>query len=358
MPSNLFSPLELRNITLKNRIVVSPMCQYSASDGFANDWHFVHLGSRTVGGAGLVMCEAMSISAEGRISAGDLGIWSDQHIAPLRRISDFIHQNDSIAGVQLAHAGYKASTQEPWNGGSYISPENGGWQTLSPSEVLLSDQKSVSKEMKLEDIQKVISDFKSATKRALEAGFKIIEIHAAHGYLLHEFLSPLVNKRTDEYGGSFENRSRLLQIIVKEVRAIIPEKYPLFVRISASDWVENGWKIEDSIRLSAILNDMGVDVIDCSSGGLVLPEVIPVGLNYQVSFAEDIRQKTGIKTGAVGMIISPEQAEEIIVSGKADLVFLAREMLRDPYFPLHAAYELGYETAWPKQYLRAKRKKK
>lgn len=358
MNSNLFSPLELRGLTLKNRIVVSPMCQYSAKDGFADDWHLVHLGSRAVGGAALVISEAMAVSPEGRISAGDLGIWKDEHIEPLRRITNFIHQNDSIAGVQLAHAGYKASSEQPWNGGLYVSPDNGGWQPISPSEVLLSDKILVSKEITIEGILQVIENFKSATKRALEAGFKVIEIHAAHGYLLNEFLSPLINKRTDEYGGSFENRAKLLLTIVDEVRAIIPTDLPLFVRISATDWDENGWTIQDSVRLSAILKEKGVDVIDCSSGGLVAPEKIPVGLNYQVSFAESIRNETGIKIGAVGLIVSPQQAEEIIVSGKADLVFLAREMLRDPYFPLHAAYELGYETTWPKQYVRAKRVKK
>lgn len=358
MNPNLFSPLKLRGLTLKNRIVVSPMCQYSAKDGFADDWHLVHLGSRAVGGAALVISEAMAVSPEGRISPGDLGIWSDAHIEPLRRITNFIHQNDSIAGVQLAHAGYKASSEQPWNGGQYLSPENGGWQPISPSEVLLSDKKSVSQEITIEGILQVIEDFKSATKRALAAGFKVIEIHAAHGYLLNEFLSPLINQRKDEYGGSFENRTRILLTIVDKVREIIPEDLPLFVRISASDWDENGWTIQDSVMLSVVLKERGVDLIDCSSGGLVSPEKIPVGLNYQVPFAESIRKETGIKTGAVGLIISPQQAEEIIVSGKADLVFLAREMLRDPYFPFHAAYELVYETTWPKQYVRAKRVKK
>ena len=358
MTPNLFSPLKLRDITLKNRIVVSPMCQYSAEDGFPNDWHFVHLGSRAVGGAGLIFTEAAAISPEGRISPADLGIWKDEHIAPLKRITDFIHQNGSIAGIQLAHAGYKASSQEPWNGRSYISPEDGGWEVFSPSEVMLADNKSMSSTITLEGIGKVIEDSKKATERALEAGFKVIEIHAAHGYLLHEFMSPLINKRTDEYGGSFENRIRLLLQIVDDSRTIIPESLPLFVRISATDWLENGWTIEDSVKLSAILKDRGVDLVDCSSGGLTPPEKIPVGFGYQVPFAQTIREKTGMKTGAVGMIISPQQAEEIITSGKADLVFLAREMLRDPYFPLRAAYELGYDVQWAKQYERAKRVKK
>ena len=358
MNSNLFSPISLRDITLKNRIVVSPMCQYSSEDGFSNDWHFVHLGSRAVGGAALIFTEAAAVSPEGRISPADLGIWKDEHIAHLKKITDFIHQNNSIAGIQLAHAGYKASSQEPWNGRNYITPEEGGWEVFSPSETLLEDKKSHSTIITLEGIQQVITDFKNATKRALEAGFKVIEIHGAHGYLVHEFLSPLFNKRADEYGGSFENRIRLLLQITDEVRAIIPENLPLFVRISASDWLENGWTIDDSVKLSIILKERGVDVIDCSSGGLTPPEAIPVGFGYQVPFAENIREKAGIKTGAVGMIVSPEQANEIITSGKADLVFLAREMLRDPYFPLRAAFELGYETKWAKQYDRAKRTKK
>ncbi len=358
MNPNLFSPLKLRDITLKNRIVVSPMCQYSAEDGFPNDWHFVHLGSRAVGGAALIFTEAAAISPEGRISPADLGLWKDEHIAPLKKITDFIHQNGSVAGIQLSHAGYKASSQEPWNGRNYISPEAGGWEVVSPSEVLLADEKSISTAISLAGIETVLEDFRNATKRALEAGFKVIEIHAAHGYLLHEFMSPLINKRTDEYGGSFENRIKLLLQITDDLRSIIPENLPLFVRISATDWLENGWTIEDSIRLSVILKKKGVDVIDCSTAGLTPPEKIPVGFGYQVPFAQSIREKTGMTTGAVGMIVSPQQAEEIITAGKADLVFLAREMLRDAYFPMRAAYELGYDTQWPKQYERAKRIKK
>ncbi|MES2520797.1 MAG: NADH:flavin oxidoreductase/NADH oxidase [Bacteroidota bacterium] len=358
MTPNLFSPLKLRELTLKNRIVVSPMCQYSAVDGFANDWHFVHLGSRAVGGAALIFTEAVAVSPEGRISPADLGIWSDEHLAPLKRITDFINQNNAIAGIQLAHAGYKASTQEPWNGRNYVVPENGGWEVFSPSPIALPDGKTYSTELSLAGIEKVISDFQFAVKRALEAGFKVIEIHAAHGYLLNEFMSPLANKRTDEYGGSFENRIKLLLKVVDDARAIIPENLPLFVRISASDWDENGWTIDDSVRLANILKDRGVEVIDCSSGGFVAPEQISIGLGYQVPFAEAVKQQTGIKTGAVGLIVSPQQAEEVITSGKADLVFLAREMLRDPYFPMRAAYELGYDTQWAKQYERAKRVKK
>ena len=358
MNPNLFSPLKLREITLKNRIVVSPMCQYSAVDGFPNDWHFVHLGSRAVGGAGLIFTEAVAISPEGRISPADLGIWKDEHIAPLKRITDFIHENGSFAGIQLAHAGYKSSSEEPWNGRNYIKPENGGWEVFSPSEVVLADGKSIASVITTEGIKKVLEDSKQAVIRALKAGFKVIEIHAAHGYLVHEFMSPLVNKRTDEYGGSYENRIRLLLQIVDDTRLIIPEELPLFVRISATDWLENGWTIDDSIKLSTILKEKGVDLVDCSSGGLTPPEKIPVGFGYQVPFAQSIREKTGMMTGAVGMIFSPQQAEEIIASGKADLVFLAREMLRDPYFPMRAAYELGYDTPWAKQYDRAKRVKK
>jgi len=318
----------------------------------------VHLGSRAVGGAALIMTEATAVSPEGRISPDDLGIWKDEHIEFLKRITDFIHHHGAVAGVQLAHAGHKASTQSPWKGGQFIPMSAGGWQNFSSSEVLMGDGQSKAEALTHEGIQQVINDFKAATHRALEAGFKVIEIHAAHGYLIHEFLSPLINKRTDEYGGSFENRIRLLLTLVNEVRAILPEEYPLFVRISASDWEEAGWTPDESVQLANILKDKGVDLIDCSSGGLTAPTNIPVGLGYQVPFAEAIKAQTGIKTGAVGLIITPEQADEIITSGKADLVFLARELLRDPYFPLRAATELEQETDWPVQYVRAKRVKK
>jgi 2,4-dienoyl-CoA reductase-like NADH-dependent reductase (Old Yellow Enzyme family) len=352
---NLFSPLQIKGITLKNRIVVSPMCQYSATDGFVDDWHFVHLGSRAVGGAGLIITEAMSVSPEGRISAGDLGLWKDEHIAPIRRITDFIHQQGSVAGVQLAHAGYKASSAEPWLGGKYVSTEEGGWQPVSPSATLLTDQKTYSKELTKIDIEQIIEDFKLAAKRAIEAGFKVIEIHAAHGYLLNEFLSPVANKRTDEFGGSFDNRSRTLMMVIEAVKEVVPAETPLFVRISASDWRADGWNIEDSVRLSVILKEIGVDLIDCSSGGFVAPKEIPIAPNYQVPFAEEIKVKVGIKTGAVGLITSAEQANEIIRSGKADLVFLARESLRNPYFPQNAAQELGFDIELPNQYLRGKK---
>lgn len=353
---DLFSPLRLRGVELKNRIAISPMCQYSSEDGFANDWHLVHLGSRAVGGAGLVLTEATAVSPEGRISPSDLGIWKDEHIPFLKRITDFIRQNGSVAGIQLAHAGHKASSQKPWDGGRYATPEEGGWQPFAASEHPLAAESKHAEALTLDGIQQVVDDFKTAAQRALEAGFQVIEIHAAHGYLLNGFLSPLVNKRTDEYGGSFENRIRLLLTIVEETRVIVGEDFPLFVRISASDWVEGGWTIDDSVALARILHENGVDLIDCSSGGLAPPSAIKTGPNYQVPFAETIKAKVGIKTGAVGMITSATQADEIIVANKADLVLIARESLRNPTFPLSAAYELGHDVQWPIQYDRAKRK--
>ncbi len=354
-PINLFSPLVIKGISLKNRIVMSPMCQYSATDGFANDWHFAHLSSRAVGGAGLIFSEAMAVSPEGRISAGDLGIWSDEHIAPLRRITNFIHQQGAIAGVQLAHAGYKASSAVPWEGGKYISEMEGGWLPVSPSTTLLTDRKSFSKELTKTEIEQIVINFKNAAQRALEAGFKIIEVHAAHGYLLNEFLSPLSNKRVDEFGGSFENRIRVLLMVLESVKEVLPEETPLFVRISATDWREDGWTIQDSIKLAKILAKVGVDLVDCSSGGFAAPSEIPIAPNYQLPFAERIKTEVDIKTGAVGLITSAIQANEIISSGKADLVFLGRELLRNPYFPQQAASELGFEMELPNQYLRGKK---
>lgn len=353
--NTLFSPLQIKGVTLKNRIVMSPMCQYSAKDGFADDWHLVHLGGRAVGGTALVISEAVAISPEGRISAGDLGIWSEKHVVPLRRITDFIHSQGAVAGIQLAHAGYKASTSVPWEGRGYVSEEEGGWVPISPSETPLGDGKTFSRALTRDGIEQVISDFKMATQRALEAGFKVIEIHAAHGYLLNEFLSPLANHRTDEYGGSFENRARLLLEVVKAVKEVITEETPLFVRISATDWQEDGWNGDDSVRLAGLLMEAGADLIDCSTGGFVAPSVIPVAPNYQVPFAERIKAETGIKTGAVGLITTAQQADEIIRTGKADLVFVARELLRNPYFAQTAAYELGQELSYPNQYLRGKK---
>lgn len=355
--AHLFSPLRIREIELKNRIAVSAMCQYSSSDGYANDWHLVHLGSRAVGGAGLVMTEATAVSPEGRISPADMGIWKDEHIEPLKKITHFILSQGSVPGTQLAHAGRKASHTEPWNGNTVIDITNGGWQTLGPSPIPFSENDRTPSEMSKKDILKVIADFKAAANRALNAGFQLIEIHAAHGYLINEFMSPLSNKRTDQYGGGFENRIRLLLDIIAAIREVWPQAFPLFTRISASDWTPGGWTIEDSVTLAEVLKNNGVDLIDCSSGGVIPHVKIPAAQGYQVPFSETIRKRTGIFTGAVGIIITPEQAEEIITSGKADLVFLARELLRDPYFSLRAARELGYDHKWPVQYERAKRNK-
>ncbi len=352
MPS-LFSPLKIRDVAFKNRIGVSPMCQYSSTNGLVNDWHFVHLGSRAVGGAGLVIAEASAVSPEGRISPSDLGIWSDSHIQGLKRITDFIHQQGSIAGIQIAHAGRKASTNEPWNGGKFLFEQEGGWHPVGPSAVPFSEGQHLPHALNPEDIERIIISFHAAAKRALSAGFKVLEIHAAHGYLLHEFLSPLSNFRTDGYGGSFENRVRLLVEVVEAVRMAWPEEFPLFVRISATDWVEGGWDLDDSIRLADILKDKCVDLIDCSSGGNVPHAKIPVAPGYQVGFAEAIK-RSGMPSAAVGFIVSARQAEDIIAQGQADLVLLAREMLRDPYFPMHAAKELGVDISWPLQYQRAK----
>jgi 2,4-dienoyl-CoA reductase-like NADH-dependent reductase (Old Yellow Enzyme family) len=352
--THLFSPLEIKSIELKNRIAVSPMCEYSSEgDGFANDWHLVHLGSRAVGGAALVITEAMAVSPEGRISNGDLGIYKDEHIHKLKQITDFIHAHGAVAGTQLAHAGRKGSHKLPWEGGAQLLPgEPGGWQTVAPSAVPFSDNEHPPVELDKAGIEKVKADFKSAAARALKAGFKVIELHGAHGYLLHEFLSPLSNKRSDEYGGSFENRIRFLLEIIESVKEVWPEDYPLFLRISSSDWTEGGWTIQDSVALAGIVKDKGIDLIDCSSGGNVIAK-IPVGPGYQVPFAEAIR-KSGIMTGAVGIITEPLQADSIIRTGHADMVFIARELLRDPYFPLRAAHQLEHEIKWPVQYERGK----
>lgn len=355
MNTKLFSPLSLRDLTLRNRIAVSPMCQYSAENGFANDWHLVHLGSRAAGGAALIIQEATAVSPEGRISPGDLGIWDDAHIEMLRRITSFIHSQGSVAGIQLAHAGRKAGCAVPWKGGKQLSIQEGGWDTLAPNAVPFAEGERNPQSLDEEGIRVLVNDFRNAAKRALDAGFKVAEIHAAHGYLLHEFLSPFSNQRTDQYGGSFENRIRLLVGITDAVRSVWPERFPLFVRISATDWKEGGWDIPEAVQLAAILKTKGVDLIDTSSGGL-LPDVkIPFGPNYQVGFAERIRKEAGIRTGAVGMITTSAQAEEILTREQADLILIARLSLREPYFPLHAAAELGEEISWPVQYLRGKR---
>ncbi|MEP7141790.1 MAG: NADH:flavin oxidoreductase/NADH oxidase [Ferruginibacter sp.] len=351
----LFAPITIRNIEFKNRIVVSPMCEYSSVDGFANDWHLVHLGSRAAGGAGLVLTEAAAVSPEGRITADDLGIYKDEHIPFLQRINEFIAARNAVPGIQLAHAGRKASHHKPWKGGKSLTPEEGAWQTLAPGAIAFAEGEPLPKEMDAADIQQFIVDFSNAAKRAIRAGYKVIEIHAAHGYLLNEFLSPLSNLRTDKYGGSFENRARLLLEIVEATRKVMGEELPLFVRISATDWVPGGFTSEDAVQLAAILKTHGVDLVDCSSGGISPAQKIKVAPMYQVPFAEKIKKETGILTGAVGLITTASEAEQILADHQADLIILARQLLRDPYFPLHAAKELGADVAWPVQYERAKR---
>ena len=330
------------------------MCEYSSEDGFANDWHVVHLGSRAVGGAGLVMTEATAVEADARITLGDLGIWKAEHIEPLRRITSFIKSQGSVPGIQLAHAGRKASTRAPWDGGGAVAPDQtGGWQVVAPSPVPFLKGDPVPREMTVADIARAVESFAAATRRALAAGFEVIEIHGAHGYLIHEFLSPLSNFRADEYGGAFENRARIALEIVQAVRREMGPRLPLFLRISASDWTEGGWTIGDSVELARRVKPLGVDLIDVSSGGNVAGARIPVAPGYQVPFAERIRKEAGLLTGAVGMITTAEQAESILKSGQADLVLLAREFLRDPYFPMRAAQTLGVPVPVPKQYLRA-----
>jgi len=352
--AHLFDSLVIRDLKFANRVFVSPMCQYSSADGYANDWHLVHLGSRAVGGAGLVLTEATAVLPEGRISPQDLGIWSDDHIEPLARIVRFIHEQGSVAGMQLAHAGRKASTYKPWAGQGKIPESEGGWnKVVAPSAVAFADRYPLPQAASQQEIQAIVAAFGEAARRACEAGFRVVEIHAAHGYLIHEFLSPLSNRRTDAYGGSFENRTRILREIVAAVRRSWPERAPLFVRISATDWVDGGWDIQQSIELARQVKELGVDLIDCSSGGNAAQATIPVGPGYQTPFAERIRKESGVMTGALGMITSPVQAEHILATGQADAVIIAREMLRDPYWPLRAARELGQAISWPVQYLRA-----
>jgi 2,4-dienoyl-CoA reductase-like NADH-dependent reductase (Old Yellow Enzyme family) len=345
--------VKIRSVELKNRIVVSPMCQYSSIDGFANDWHLVHLGSRAIGGAGLVIFEATAVSPEGRITHEDLGIWKDEHVPFLKRIVDFIESHGSVAGIQLAHAGRKASHESPWKGAAPLTGEK-AWETLAPSPIVYKEGDPVPTELSLQAIERMINDFQSAAKRALQAGFKVVELHGAHGYLLNEFLSPLSNTRTDSYGGSFENRIRFLLDIVAKVREVWPDDYPLFVRLSATDYAEGGWTLDDSIKLSQILKNRKVDLIDCSSGGNIYGVKIKLEPGYQVKFAESIKKEVEIMTGAIGLITEAKQADDIITSGKADLVLMARELLRNPYFPLHAAKELAVDLEWPDQYKRAK----
>jgi 2,4-dienoyl-CoA reductase-like NADH-dependent reductase (Old Yellow Enzyme family) len=352
---HLFSPLKIKSIEFKNRIVVSPMCEYSSVDGFANNWHLVHLGARAVGGAGLIITEATAVSPEGRISPADLGIWKDEHITKLKEITAFMEEHGAVAGVQLAHAGRKASHTEPWNGGKQIQPdEKGGWQSVAPSAIAFSRSETAPLELDKAGIAKVIADFKAAAIRSIAAGFKVIELHGAHGYLINEFLSPHSNTRTDEYGGSFENRIRFLLEVIDAVNEVWPAEYPLFVRLSTTEWTEGAWTIDNSIALAKILKGKSVDLIDSSTGGNVAGAQIPLKPGYQVEFAEAIRKHTDILTGAVGLITEAKQADEIIQTGQADMVIMARELLRDPHFPLRAAHELGHEVKWPVQYERAK----
>jgi 2,4-dienoyl-CoA reductase-like NADH-dependent reductase (Old Yellow Enzyme family) len=351
--AHLFAPFTLRDVTFRNRIAVSPMCQYSSDDGFSNPWHLVHLGSRAVGGASLVMMEATAVEARGRISPADMGIWKDAHVEFHSQIARFIHQHGAVAGIQLAHAGRKASTAPPWTGGAVLSASDGGWPAVAPSAVPFRPTDPAPLELSTAGIAEVVQSFRAAARRALDAGFRLVEIHGAHGYLAHEFLSPLSNCRQDEYGGSFDNRIRFTLQVCSAVREVWPESLPLFLRISASDWVPGGWDIADSVELARRVRPLGVDLIDCSSGGASLEQKIPLTPGYQVPFAERIRSEAAIPTGAVGLITTPQQADEIVRSGKADMVLLAREFLRDPYFPLHAAKALGVEPKPPIQYQRA-----
>jgi 2,4-dienoyl-CoA reductase-like NADH-dependent reductase (Old Yellow Enzyme family) len=358
MSHPLFSSFQLRSVVFPNRIGVSPMCQYSSQDGFAADWHLVHLGSRAQGGAGLVIVEASAVVPEGRISSGDLGIWKDEHIPALARIASFIHSQGARVGIQLAHAGRKGSMSVPFpppigTGERLLLPAEGGWQPVAPSAVPFSSTYAIPQPLDQAGINATIEAFRQAAHRALKAGFDFVEIHAAHGYLLHQFLSPLANQRTDAYGGSFQNRTRLALEVVDAVRAEWPSHLPLFVRISATDWTDGGWDLDQSVALACVLKQHGVDLVDVSSGGNVSGATIPTGPGYQVPFAERIRREADIPTAAVGQITAPAQADQIIRNGQADLVLLAREMLRDPYWPLHAAQELGVRISWPPQYLRA-----
>ncbi len=351
--AQLFDPLTIRGVTISNRIVVSPMCEYSSEDGFANDWHLVHLGSRAVGGAGLIFTEATAVTPEGRISPEDLGIWKDAHIEFLSRIVRFLKSQGSVPGMQLAHAGRKGSTYRPWGGYGAIPIKDGGWVPVAPSAIAYSKNYPMPRALTKEEISALIDAFAQAAGRALEAGFRVLEIHAAHGYLIHEFLSPLSNQRSDEYGGSFENRTRLAREIISAIRKRMPDQLPLFIRISATDWKEGGWDVDQSVALAKQLAPMGVDLVDCSSAGLAEDQMIVAGPAFQVPFSERIRHEAGVKTGAVGLIETKERVAEILANDKADVVFMAREFLRDPYWPLRAARELKQPISWPAQYLRA-----
>jgi 2,4-dienoyl-CoA reductase (NADPH2) len=348
---DLLSPLTIRGVTFRNRIAVSPMCQYIAKDGFADDWHLVHLGSRAAGGAGLVIVEATAVTPQGRITLGDLGIWDDAHIEPLARIVRFLERMGAVPGIQLAHAGRKASCDQPWKGGARLKTEaEGGWPIVAPSAIPFNAADPAPIPLDRPGIESIVAAFVAGAKRALAAGFKVIEVHGAHGYLLHSFLSPIANKRDDEFGGSLPNRMRPILTVAQELRRLMPTNLPLFVRISATDWVDGGWDLPQSIQLAKALCELGIDLIDCSSGGLVPRATIPVGKSYQVPFAAAIRKETGLRTGAVGLITEPEQANEIITTGSADLVMVGREMLREPYWALHAQQALSQEPSWPISY--------
>lgn len=352
--AKLFTPLTLSELTLKNRIVVSPMCQYSADGGIPGEWHRVHYGARAVGGAGLVMVEATAVCPEGRITPGDLGIWSQAHAEAFEPITAFIRAQGAVPGIQIAHAGRKAACDTPWNGGKYLPPGCGGWQTVAPSALPFSPAHGTPQALTLDQIDDIVAMFADAARRALAAGFEVAEVHCAHGYLLHEFLSPLSNRREDNYGGALENRCRLPLRVAQAIRDLWPQQWPVFVRISATDWVENGWDLAQSIAFAGMLKAIGIDLIDCSSGGLVPDAKIPAAPGYQVPLAAGVRAGAGIATGAVGLITAPEQAEQILADDHADLIFLARELLREPYWPLRAARELGVDLPWPDQYARAK----
>jgi 2,4-dienoyl-CoA reductase-like NADH-dependent reductase (Old Yellow Enzyme family) len=353
---NLFSEFQIRGITFRNRVATSPMCQYSAQNGHAGDWHLVHLGTRATGGAGTVFTEAAAVLPEGRISPADLGLWQDSQIEPLVPITRFLRQEGAVPALQLAHSGFKASTATPWMGiAGTLEPAQGGWRPIySSSAQRFSPESALAEELNLDGIARIKAAFAAAARRALEAGFELVEIHSAHGYLLHEFLSPLVNQRRDDYGGSFENRIRLLLEVAAAVREQWPERLPLWVRISSTDWVEGGWNIDEAVELARRLKPLGVDLIDCSSGGIAPTAVVPVGPGYQTSFAERIRREAAILTGAVGMITSPQQAQHILTTGQADVILLGRQLLREPYWPLRAAYELHQPVVWPRQYERAR----
>lgn len=350
----LFDPITIRGVTFRNRIGVSPMCEYSSDDGFANDWHLVHLGSRAVGGAAIVLTEATAVTPAGRISPADLGIWKPEHVEMLSRITRFVKAHGAVPGIQLAHAGRKASTDVPWRGGTPLGAPDGAWQVVAPSAVAFSPKYQVPHALSEQEIGDIVIAFREGARRALDAGFEVAELHGAHGYLINEFLSPLSNLRTDRYGGSFENRTRFLREIVAAVRTVWPESLPLFVRISGTDWVDGGWDIEQSVALARLLEPLGVDLIDCSSGGNITGATIPVGPGYQVPISERVRREAGIATAAVGLITEPAHADGLVRDGRADFVFLARQLLRDPYWPLHTARALGVDIPWPAQYQRAK----